>query len=137
MILWEFHIVHPNSTFFSRPSISALHLVAPLPKEENKNINKTATKLSPLLLSSLSISSSFLLVALGAALGHAVDPFVQIFLLANVHGNELLVWFKDSGLCHTMNTGRSLKLLLDILLLPWRSCNCGSIGPVPSHSTRS
>ena len=66
----------------------------------------------------LSITSSFVPVALGAVSCHAVYPFVQTALLANVHCNELLVWFKASGFWYTINTRPSLKLLSAILLLP-------------------
>jgi hypothetical protein len=36
----------------------------------------------------------------------------------NGHCSASLVWFKGSGFCYTINTGSSLGLLLDILLLP-------------------
>lgn len=41
--------------------------------------------------------------------------FVLISLLANVHYNESLVWFKASGFHYTINTGSSLGLRLEIL----------------------
>ena len=47
-----------------------------------------------------------------------LHPFVHTSLLANVHCNESLVWFEASGFCYTINTGSSLGLLSDILLLP-------------------
>ena len=59
-----------------------------------------------------------------------IHSFAQTALLANVHCNESLVWFKASGFCYTINTGSSLGLLSDILLLPcvWSSCGFGSEG---------
>ncbi|KAL6058629.1 hypothetical protein STEG23_013633 [Scotinomys teguina] len=42
----------------------------------------------------------------------------QKALLANVQCNESLVWFKASGLWHTIITGHSPELLSDILQLP-------------------
>lgn len=41
----------------------------------------------------------------------------QTSLLANVHCNESLVWFKASGFCYTINTGSSLGWLSDILFI--------------------
>ena len=46
-----------------------------------------------------------------------VYPFVHTSLLANVHCNESLVWSEASGFCCTSNTGSSLGLLSDVLLL--------------------
>ena len=43
---------------------------------------------------------------------------VYTSLLAHVHSNNSLVWFKASGFCYPIKTGCSLGLLLDILLLP-------------------
>ena len=50
-------------------------------------------------------------------MSHTVNPFIHIALLASVHCKESLVWFKASGFCYTIDTGPSLGLLLDILLL--------------------
>jgi hypothetical protein len=62
-----------------------------------------------------------------------VYPFAQIALLANIHCNESLVWFKASGFCYTINTGSSLGLLCDILLLPcvMEILQLGSVGQAP------
>ena len=79
----SYHPLHPHSF----PSASTFR--GSLPKE-NKT-NKTLT--SPLCFSHLSITCSFVIVALGAAVCNTVDPFVQRALLANVHCTELLVWF--------------------------------------------
>jgi hypothetical protein len=50
--------------------------------------------------------------------------FIHTSLLTNTHCNELLVSFKISGSRYAINTGSSLGLLLDsLLLLPWRSCS--------------
>jgi len=43
---------------------------------------------------------------------------VRTSLLANVHCNESLVWFKASGFCYTINTGSSLRLLLESCCCP-------------------
>lgn len=49
----------------------------------------------------------------------AVDrSFVHTSLLAIVHYKELLVWFKVSGFCCTLNAGPSLELLLVISMFP-------------------
>lgn len=47
-----------------------------------------------------------------------VHPFVHTSLLVNVHCNDMKVWYEPSGFCYSINTGTSLGLLLDILLLP-------------------
>lgn len=61
---------------------------------------------------------SFVLVALGAVVYHAVYLFVQTSLPAKVHYvNVSLLEFKVSGLWYTINTGPSPKLLLYLLLL--------------------
>ena len=49
---------------------------------------------------------------------HTAYPSVHTSLLANAHRNGSLVWLEASGFCYTVNTGSSLGLLLDILLLP-------------------
>ena len=49
---------------------------------------------------------------------HSFCPFAQTALLTNVHCNELLVWFKASGFRYPNDTGSSLRLFSDILLLP-------------------
>lgn len=51
----------------------------------------------------------------------------------NVHCNDSLAWFKSSSLLHTIITGLSLKLLLDILLLPQVSYS--STGPDTSGAS--
>lgn len=47
-------------------------------------------------------------------------PFAQTALLENGHCNcnESLVFFGTPGFCYTVNTGSSLVLLLETLLLP-------------------
>lgn len=42
-------------------------------------------------------------------------PSVHASSLANIHGNESLVWLEISGFCDPINIGSSLGLLLDIL----------------------
>ena len=79
---------------------------------------RTPPDTSFLCLSCFSITRSFILAALVAVMCHVADPSVQIALLAIVHYNQLLVWFKASGLQYTNNTGHALILLLGILLLP-------------------
>lgn len=49
----------------------------------------------------------------------AIYSFAQTTFLVNAHYNELLVWFKASDFWHKVNTRPSLRLLSDILLLPW------------------
>jgi hypothetical protein len=46
------------------------------------------------------------------------DPFVHTSLLANIHCNDLLVWYEASGFCYSINTGSSLELFSDTLWLP-------------------
>lgn len=65
----------------------------------------------------LPITYSLIVVALGAAVCHAVDPSAQTALLENVHCNEALVWFEACEFSYTINPGPSLRLLLNILLL--------------------
>lgn len=67
------------------------------------------------------------------SVSHSV-PFVHSSVLANVHCNKLLVCFKASRFCYTINTESLPGLFLDVLLLPisWRSCSFGSLGPAPS-----
>lgn len=60
---------------------------------------------------------SFVIVASGDVVCYTVYPLTQIVLLANVHCNELLVWFKASGFWYTIKTGLSPKLLSDTQLL--------------------
>ena len=48
---------------------------------------------------------------------HRVYSFVHTVLIANVHCNEILVCFEASGVCYTINTGSSWRLLSDIQLL--------------------
>ena len=50
---------------------------------------------------------------------HTVTPFIHLSLLASVHCRVSLVWLEASGFYYTINAGPSLKLLLDILLLPF------------------
>lgn len=38
------------------------------------------------------------------------NPFIHVFLQADVYSKESLVWFVDLGLCYTINTGSSLGL---------------------------
>lgn len=64
------------------------------------------------------ISSPLFPAALGATVCHALCPFVQTAVLADVHCGELLVLFW----C-TISTGPSPKLFSNVLLLSqsWRS----------------
>ena len=55
------------------------------------------------------------------AVSHGVSHgvlFKQTALLVKVHCNESLDWFKASGLCYTIDTEFSLRLIWAILLLP-------------------
>lgn len=56
-------------------------------------------------------------MALGAWVCHTVHPVVQSALLANVHCNESLIWFKASGFLNAIIIGSSLELSWDILCL--------------------
>lgn len=64
-----------------------------------------------------------------------VYPFVHTSLLTKVLCSDLLVWFNASVFCYTIDTGSSLGLLLDSLLLPcvMEICSCRSVGPAPSY----
>jgi hypothetical protein len=53
-----------------------------------------------------------------AVVYYSVSHLIPFYIIANVHCNEPLVWFKASGFCYAINPGSSLGLLLDILLLP-------------------
>jgi hypothetical protein len=71
------------------------------------------------LLSFQLLHRTFIDVApLEAAVCHTVYPLLPKIALMNGHCSASLVWFKGSGFCYTINTGSSLGLLLDILLLP-------------------
>lgn len=48
-------------------------------------------------------------MALGGAVCHTIYSFAQTALLEHVYCNELLVLFKDSGSCSTINTGPSTE----------------------------
>lgn len=133
----EFHIVHPNSAHLPDPAYPPLNPVVPPPQKnikqskqasksknnpkQNKataNRNNTKRKLIIILLLflfCLSSTSLFVLVALEASLFHSL-PFTPSALLANVHCNVSLVWFKA-----TVLTGSSLN-----------SFGYCSIGPVTS-----
>lgn len=45
-------------------------------------------------------------------------PFVHSSSFANLHCNDSWVWSEASGFCFTINSGTSLGLLSDTLLLP-------------------
>lgn len=53
-------------------------------------------------------------------------------LLANVHCNESLVWYKASGFCYSVDIGTSLLWESHCCLGVTRSCSFGSVGPAPS-----
>lgn len=44
---------------------------------------------------------------------------VQTTLLENIHCNDFLVWYKVSDFSYSLDPGTSLRLLSDILLLPF------------------
>lgn len=122
LILWKFHIRHTQTLLISqslqKPSFT---FQGSVPNKVNLKQNKkqnTKTKTALFFhLPCLSNTFSFLLVARGDVVCHIVDCFGHSALLANVHHNELLAWFKIFGLWYTNNTGPSPKLS-DILLLP-------------------
>ena len=60
----------------------------------------------------------YTIVVLEAAVCHSVILVCSNSLLANVHCNESLVWFKAFGFCCITNPGPPLRLLSAILLLP-------------------
>lgn len=124
---------HAPQSLSQSPYISQSFHIWPLapwhsPRKENvKILIKNKTKQKPILLlclSCLSVAFSIMFVALGAVVCHTVYPFAHLALLANVHCNDLLVRFKTSGLWRwviiwvLIITGFSLKILLNILLLP-------------------
>lgn len=89
--------MHPNSA----------HLLVPrfhLHPSYNKVSKQTKKKTKPLflLLSCLSNTSLFVLMALEGFVCHIVYAFVP--LPANVHCNESLVWFKADGFWYTIIT---------------------------------
>lgn len=68
-------------------------------------------------LSPLSITRSFIVLALEAVVWHTVNPLAQTTLPTNVHCCEPLMGFKASDFCYNINTWPSLRLLSYILLL--------------------
>ena len=54
-----------------------------------------------------------------ATVFHTIYPFAHTALLTNIHCNESSSWLETSDFCYTINTGSSLGLLSDILLLPY------------------
>lgn len=92
----------PNPIHFpDLPCLLSTLAVASLAKE-TKTKNKQ-TRIVLLHLICLSITYSFVIEALEAAVYQVVDPFAQATLL--VLCNELLVWFKTSGFCYPINAG--------------------------------
>lgn len=79
---------------------------------------------------------NFIVVAVVWHMSHTVHYLVHFPLLSSTHCKESLLWFEASGFCFSINTGPSLGILLDILLLlvPWRCCRFGSVGPMPSFA---
>lgn len=67
---------------------------------------------------------------------HSLYMQVHTSFLASVYCKESLVWLKARDCCYTLDTGLSLELPLDILLLPvsWRACGFESAGPAPSRA---
>lgn len=63
-------------------------------------------------------------------------PIIHMSLLASVHYKESLIWLKASVLCNTINTGPSMRVILDILFYPvlLRSCSPGSSGLAPPRA---
>lgn len=118
-------ISHNAPQFHSSSSLSYLPLIPEVsPSKENfKKFKSKASKQTkgektlPLpLLSCLSNTSSFILVALGALVCHTVHLFVQSVLLLNVHCKKSLV-FKVSGFWYFIITRPSPKLLSEFLRL--------------------
>lgn len=112
LVLCEFHIMHTNPTHLPSPCTCPPPLQPPLWKKK-------------LIVEAVVCHSLY-----------TIDSFVYISLLASVHCSESLVWLEASGFCYTSNTGSSLGLLLDILLMScaWRSYSFGSAGPAPLHA---
>lgn len=78
----------------------------------------------------LSITYWLTIVVLEAVVRHIVYSFAQTSLHANVCCNELLVQFKASGFCYTINSGTSW--ISCYCSESWISCGYGSMGPVSS-----
>lgn len=94
LILWELHIMHPNSTHFPVPSSLPLTLAASPPKiflkiiikpKENKEASKQMKKpSSPLCFPGLSNISSVVCVALEAAVCHMATLLSSLLSLKMV-----------------------------------------------------
>lgn len=98
LILCGFHIMLPNPTLYLVSSFPPSAIANAPPEKNNRNF--------------LSWKLSCVTVR------NTVYPLVRTASLANVHCNESLVLVEVSGFCYTINTGSSLQLLWDILLLP-------------------
>lgn len=86
-------------------------------QQESKTNTNEQNPTSLLHLSRFSIASSFTLVALGAAVRHAVYTFVHTALPANV---QRVTWYWSGSrplASDTISTGPSLKLFSAFLLL--------------------
>lgn len=102
LILWELHIINTNSAHLLVPPYPTF---TPKRKILKSNQDKTYTGINPppkkkpsslLYVSCLSDTFSFTLVASGT-LCQRIYPFVHLALLAHVHCNESLVYFRASG----------------------------------------
>lgn len=119
IILWEFHIPIPLISYFLwifyvpcqrktkksyKNKIKIKMQIMLRTKQTRRKLNKAnKTKTTLLLhLSSLSATSSFVLVALGAVC-HAVEPFVQLFTsLCDVLGQVQGLWLLVHRQCWTL-----------------------------------
>lgn len=99
------------------PSLTHFH-VYPQPcsfPSKRRETEKNKTSHFTALLSHLSITCSFIVMALGAAACYTFGPD-SFPCRCSLQG--LWVWFLTSGSCYTIITGFSRKLLPDILVLP-------------------
>lgn len=91
LVLYEFHTMYPNSTHTPHTHPPPFQP----PQNRKRKLTEEAMVCQPV----------------------PQCTFVYMSLLANVHCNDSLVWFEASSFCYTTNTGFSLGLLSNILLL--------------------
>lgn len=97
LVLCEFHTIYFNLTYLPFPSYLP-SICATFHSSEKINVIVEA-------------------VVSHSDTTHTTHPFVHTSLLANVHYNDLLVCHKASGFCYYINTGTSVEVLSDMLLI--------------------
>lgn len=133
--------MHPIPSHFLVPLYLPFTPAASLPKrklKKLKQINKKPHTLRPSVpVLPPFITSSFVLVVLGAVVYHTGYPFVRTALPVSIHCNELLVWFKSFGTSSILYPHWNFFWISCCCPKSWRSCDYGSTGPVSSHLATS